>query len=284
VISASSIVESETTDVVDVSPGASGSIRFIGAVDVENDNSETPMNVELNAQSTVGQATIDPSQMVFWGSGSQDFTVTVQVPLATPRQPAQLTVYGTWSQEDTTGTVGSSQAAFIIAGYSDFDVNIDNSVVTIKQGESGLLPLNISNQGNCRDEFSIDILNRKELEENGIQAVELPQVWIEMNESKIINLIFSPEKTATMGTFPVELQVNSMNMDSSSSVNTTVYITVEKGDGEGNENGGNEDDSTSSDSSFEKFYLPLLLLLIITCINSIILGFVLMKRRKEREE
>jgi hypothetical protein len=172
------------SDTVDVSPGSPGQIGFTGKVTVTNYNTAVPCIVSLNVQSTVGQATIDKPQMVFQGGTQEDvFHVLCQVPpITTLRQPAQVLVSGTWQQGATTGTIGTSQAPFLVDQFQLMTVYSTNPVIETGPGTRAVFAIRIENTGNYKDEFKIEIPNRDKLEKKGFIIPQLPKTWIELGD------------------------------------------------------------------------------------------------------
>jgi hypothetical protein len=187
IVTTSVVPDSET---VDVGPGATGQISFSGRVDVISYNSAIPCIVTLTAQSTVGQATLDKPQLVFQGNKQEDtFHVIVIVPIiTTARQPAQLSISGSWQQGATVGAAGSSQAAFLVDQFQLMTVYSSNPVIETGPGTQAVFSLRIENTGNYRDEFKIDITNRKDLEEKGFIIPQLPKTWIELGDPQAFTL------------------------------------------------------------------------------------------------
>ncbi len=183
-------INPETTNVVDVSPGATGQIQFVGTVTVTNYNTATPLTVTLSVQTSIGQATIDKQQMSFQGGRQDDvFHVVVQVPIVTTnRQPAQVSIAGTWSQGATTGPVGPSQSAFLVGQFQMMTIWSEMPVIETGPGTQAVFSVRLENTGNYRDEFRIDVLNREDLEGKGYIIPNLPKTWIELGEPKSFTL------------------------------------------------------------------------------------------------
>ena len=181
---------SPDAEAVDVSPGSLGQLGFTGTIRVTNYNTATPLIVNLNAQSTVGQATLDKPQMVFQGGKQEDsFNVLVQVPIITTvRQPAQLSISGTWQQGGTSGTVGGSQAPFLVEQFYLMTVYSEMPVIETGPGTQAVFSIRVENTGNYRDEFRIEIANRDDLGEKGFIIPELSKKWVELGEPWITTL------------------------------------------------------------------------------------------------
>jgi hypothetical protein len=181
----------ETTDVVDVSPGSPGQIAFMGTIVVTNYNDVTPLIAQLNVQTNVGVATIDKTQFVFQSSRQDDvFHVLVQVPIiSTVRQPAQIAVSGSWQQAaGGSGSVGGSQAAFLVGQFQMMTVWSEMPVIETGPGTQAVFSLRLENTGNYRDEFRIEVTNREDLEEKGYIIPNLPKTWVELGEPKTFTL------------------------------------------------------------------------------------------------
>lgn len=184
-------INTETTEVVDVSPGSPGSIAFVGSITVTNYNDVTPLIASLNVQTTIGTATIDKTQFVFQSSRQDDvFHVLVQVPIITTvRQPAQITVSGTWQQAaGGSGPVGGSQAAFLVGQFQMMTVWSEMPVIETGPGTQAVFSIRLENTGNYRDEFRIEVINREDLEEKGYIIPNLPKTWVELGTPKTFTL------------------------------------------------------------------------------------------------
>jgi hypothetical protein len=175
---------------VDVAPGAEGRITFSGRVTATNYNTATPLIVNLFATSTIGVATMDKPQIVFQGAYQEDnFQVSVLVPIITTvRQPAQLSVSGTWQQGGTSGQAGGGQADFLVGQFQLVTVYSEMPVIETGPGTNAVFSLRIENTGNYRDEYRIEVSNRDDLSEKGYIIPDLPKTWIELGEPKIFTL------------------------------------------------------------------------------------------------
>lgn len=175
---------------VDVSPGSTGSTTFTGVVTVQNINSATPLTVSLESESTVGTSVITPPSMVFQGGKTSDsFQVIVNVPLGTTASEDHTgTVSGTWVQGGRSGEVEGDTFKIIISPFYRPEISCDSRGRNITKGESATFDILLNNSGNTDDVIRVDIENREELMDRGIEIGEISDMPIAEGGSKEFKL------------------------------------------------------------------------------------------------
>ncbi len=181
--------DTEDSIEIDVSPGEEGRQTIDGTVECQTTNPITPVTVSLTAVSTVGTATLDKPSMVFQGNHqSEDFRVSIAAYSADASDEHTCTVSGSWQQGGSSGSTNSAVTQIIILPFSLCNITCDDPEKQVNKGDSVSFTVNLKNEGNCDDEYIVDIANIGELESKGITVDDIGNVVVPNHESREVTV------------------------------------------------------------------------------------------------
>ena len=184
-------VETEDSVEIDVSPGEEGRGVIDGTVECQTTNPLTPVMVSLYVVSSIGVATLDTPQIVFQGNyQSEDIRVSIRVPVSTTEASDEhtCTVTGTWQQGATNGEINPAVTQVIILPFSLCNITCKEPEKHVTKGASVSFTVNLKNEGNCDDEYIIDIPNIGELESKGFEVEDIGNVAVPIHESRDVEI------------------------------------------------------------------------------------------------
>ena len=195
----------QPTQTADVSPGSYGSVEFSGTVSLEL-NSATTAIVTLFVQDTWGTAEVKPEALQFSSNdrGTKVFRVSVRVPLGTSASEVGyilVNAYGTLypsNRKLPDAPSGGVPGRIDIEPYYEFGVNCADKYKNVRAGDEVEFKINIENQGNYVDNYTIRIDNQDELINKGLtvyldkEYLEIPEknassVKLKLRSSEIVN-------------------------------------------------------------------------------------------------
>ncbi|MCI0497876.1 MAG: hypothetical protein L0Z54_06270, partial [Thermoplasmata archaeon] len=198
---------------VDVEPGVgNGTAHFCGILTV--DSPDPYLSVDLSADLEGGGASIEPSNIVKWGPGSEDFPVNVTgtLPLGIPRAVRQLMLGGEWTNGVLVGNVPDQMLVICVLPYYGVDVGIADET-SCERASQVNFSVELTNQGNAQDRYRIEIVNIRDLADDGWSVPTIGTVSLQMGESKSLTIVLgTPDDT---GTWTMHLKVTSDYSDMS---------------------------------------------------------------------
>ena len=209
-----SIALTEQSKVAHVGPGDNGTVTFSGIVSVTM-NQATRVVVSLTAEDTWDSAVVSPSSILFESNGEKSFTVSVTAPPGTSfTNTGTVTVTARWSMYPggLTGPANPQQGAvgrIDIAQYFKFSIGSEQSYQEAKPGAKIRYDLNINNEGNWIDTFSVEITNDNDLIKNGLDC-SLTQSNVEIMEKANETVSVNLETTSgnkNLGTYKIQVKV-----------------------------------------------------------------------------
>jgi hypothetical protein len=212
-----SISLEDTMKTAHVGPGNDCTVEFNGTVTVSM-NPATTVVVSLAAEDTWGSAAVSPSELTFGSSGMQPFSVTVRArPRESTKTTGMVTVTGRWQLNPggISGPANPPEGAtgrIEIAQFYIFDMTSTRAFIETSLDSEVEFNLNILNQGNGADIFSISIINMDELNDKDITA-SLSMVSAEIMEhpaERPIELrVTTPRDSKCIGENAIEVSVTS---------------------------------------------------------------------------
>ncbi len=206
----------ETHKTVEVAPGDSCEVKLNGTVTVTC-TPGSQVEVTLETTETWGWATITPSTLLFTRSGEEEFDIVFHANEGeSSLNIGTVKVFGGWTLFPS-GNSGSAiptdgvMATIDIAPYYRFTINGPKTYEETSPATEIDFEIRIINEGNARNLFSIDVLNKNELSEKGFD-VKLSESKIEIpeKETRIVSItIKTPPGTGGMGLHQVIVKVTS---------------------------------------------------------------------------
>jgi hypothetical protein len=190
----------QPTQTADVSPGSLGTVEFSGTVSCEL-NSATTAIVSLTATDTWGTAEVEPPALQFSNTDSGDkvFRVSVQAPLGTSSsESGQVVISGKviYYPSQLIGTVQPRDGVvgrIDIEPYYDFETYYPSKYQLGWYGSHFVYTGYIENRGNSIDTYSINIDNKKELENKGfVLSLKENEINISERMVKPFKIIVNP--------------------------------------------------------------------------------------------
>ncbi len=204
----------EVSQTAHVGPGDTGEVSFNGMVSVTL-NPMTRVVVSLAAEDTWGSSVVSPETLLFTEDGTQGFVVNVTVPLGTSfTNSGMVTVTARWTMYP--GTIGGSaepvdgaQGRIEIAQYFQFSLNSKLLYLETAPGNEVEFELDITNEGNFFDTFSIEITNDYKLNLYGFQtALSSSNVEIPEKENETIKILLrTPTSESSLGEYEIQVKV-----------------------------------------------------------------------------
>jgi hypothetical protein len=298
------IALTEQSKVAHVGPGDNGTVTFTGVVSVTM-NQLTRVVVSLTSEDTWDSSVVSPSSIMFTSNGDKPFGVSVTAPPGTSfSNTGTVTVLGRWSMYPggLSGPANPQQGAvgrIDIAQYFKFSIDSEQSYQEAKPGADLRFDLNVNNEGNWMDTFSIELTNDNDLLKIGINC-KLIQSNIELlekaNETICIN-IETPAGKDKFGTYRINVKVQSDNglsqgvppqsfdftlkLTNNPKYDPTVYSPDPDSDAEANLDTSQKVEESLS-GLLTKFYFRLFLLIVIFVILGLILLAWQIKGNKHR--
>ncbi len=206
-----SIALTEPSKEAHIGPGENGTVTFGGIVSVTM-NQLTRVVVSLSAEDTWNSAVVEPSSLLFTANGDQPFSVSVRAaPGESCNTVGTVTVTGRWTMYPggLSGPTSSAEGRINIAQYFKFSIDSDNELVETTPGAEAMLKLNINNEGNGRDIFSIELDNFNEISANGIRLdLTISQIEIlEFSTESIEIMVETPSGQRALGTHEIRVKV-----------------------------------------------------------------------------
>jgi hypothetical protein len=165
------IALNEVSQTAYVGPDDTGEVSFNGVVDVLM-NDLTTVVVTLTSEDTWDSSVVEPSSLLFETSGQQDFSVLVRVPLGTSfSNMGVLTVSGRWmlTPGSISGSTNQAEGRIDIAQYFQFSIGCKHGILETNPGKEVQFEVDINNEGNFNDAFSVELLNEYELMSKGLE-------------------------------------------------------------------------------------------------------------------
>ena len=217
--------EGEAQQMAEVAPGKDAVVIFPGTVTAHMAAGSQVQNIVVNLYGSVEQGwpvTMDPVTIEMDHGGNESFTATVVVPAdACCDRPAILqfrasaksnpgaAVY--YNIEPINGTI-------LITQYYGFSLETKKSLKDAYIEDDVEFDLNVINDGNGRDMFSVRLVNQKEIENLGMTlSLNMDKFEIDGKSSETITLLITiPENNDCIGTHSMEVEVRSENENADS--------------------------------------------------------------------
>lgn len=214
----------ETIIISEVGPNQHGIIIYPGTITCNmygvGKNIQTVI-IELHASTDQGwPSTVIPNQIIFEESGSESFNVTVYIPPGTSYYTTgMLTIGGTISL--TPGSIRYNYQAVTMTikvnQYHGLTIRCREPLQEIQTGEQTEYKINITNMGNARDKFQINITNHEELEAKGfklelnpdlVHVPEAENATVELNITAPVNGEINQNHEIQINIFSVQAKLN----------------------------------------------------------------------------
>jgi hypothetical protein len=227
--------EGEEVQTAEVAPGKKSVVVFPGTVTVYLAAGSQVQDVEIQLIGTIEQGwpvTINPETLSMEHGDNESFTATVIVPAdACCDIPSILEVSATaktfpgaliYRTAPINGTINITQ-------YYGVSLESNESLMDANTGDHCRYHLKVNNDGNGRDVFEVNIVNRNDLERTGL-IISLGQDQVEidgMSSETVVLSISIPENKNCIGTHSLKMGVHSRNDNSvSSSYIFTLIISL----------------------------------------------------------
>ncbi len=176
---------------VDVSPGSSGIVEVNGVVTCVKYGPDQ-VKVSLAGSSDMGGTSVDPPNMVFSGvSGVEEtrtFMATTRVPQGTTSTATpELMVSGIFVQGGLQYPVNPVSIIIEVVPYCKIAVEPVEREIKVNAGEDLHIEAVITNVGNCEDIYSIDMMNRASLANNGFGMPSPMEITFLEKENRTID-------------------------------------------------------------------------------------------------
>jgi hypothetical protein len=158
------ILLAQTKQTAYVAPGQDGIVTFTGTVSANVPWPPESEGLEVRLKPDAGDwCVIAPPAMLFSKAEEQkSFSIRVYVPTGTSTSyPGQLSVAGTWRQQNTTlgGNIPPATAIIFIKQYTQIELNNAEGVISLHQGQKMNTTLMVHNMGNGDEKVRLEIFN-----------------------------------------------------------------------------------------------------------------------------
>lgn len=269
----------------DVRPGGDNNVMFTCVANCDLVAGGTYQRVVLNLYATSENdwpISIDPIQIEYRPETDTDipFSVIVTVPAKTSYYTTDtIMVYGNATaypggvSEEINPIVGSIR----MRQYFDLIVETGFNRESLRMGDETKFNITITNTGNARDDFQINIKNSKELEDAGIEIdLDRSRIEIDSNEKGTIQVTIKTSKDSKAGTYDINLETKSVLEELIEGLTIPYEISptikVEEGKSEGK----------SEDNSLLMVVIPLIIIIIVIIV--IVVIWVISNASKKRDQ
>ena len=149
-----------------VSEVSMGQAEFNGTVTVDK---QANQNVTVQLTATTDnrwQVSLSPSRMVLTNSSSQNFSVIVRVPQATPAAAGRLRIEARANGEGYDLHAGAN-ATVTVRPYIRVMIDSDRPYIELAPGDTARFTFRVENSGNAIESFNISIANLQDLKNSG---------------------------------------------------------------------------------------------------------------------
>jgi len=206
------IALAQAKQTVYVAPGQDGIVTFTGTVFVQVPWSPNIqyLVVDLSADAGSWPVSVPPSLTFSKAVKQQSFTISVQAPIGAPAGVSHtLTVGGTWHYEPgmTGGQCEPTTALIFVNQYYDLDLSSQYPFVEARVEETVETTVKVDNVGNGKDDIQIEIVNREELLEAGIQALFAEErIDLGYNETAEVGLLIKVDRYTAHRSYEIEIE------------------------------------------------------------------------------
>ncbi len=230
------IILTQTKQTAYVAPGQDGVVTFTGEVraDIPWAPSVQYLVVTLTAYCEGWAVSGAPSLTFNRAVSVQNFQISVQVPIGTPRSTnAILYINGTWmySPGVSSGDCEGATAIIVIKQYYSFTISPVESVSYVEGGGVGEMPFLVENLGNGDESIGIEVENAEQLLKEGIHAsLSRDSISIPYGGEEEIFVILRTDNSVLTDLYPVDIVIWSQVAESVGAISdrekATGYLEV----------------------------------------------------------
>jgi uncharacterized membrane protein len=189
-------------------------------------------NITLSASTNKEWAiSINPPKIKVQPGESEPFAVTVSVPHGTSStEEATLTVWGTALTDpgNEKYNIDAVTGEIVIEQFYYHNVSYLDTSETVDPGDIAIYEITVYNTGNCVDEIAFEIVNLKELKDEGFY-IHFSPTKLSMPENSInkVQVIVESSESTSGGTYDIELQVYSPRAEREAGLSHVEFIDLE---------------------------------------------------------
>ncbi len=215
-----------------VAPGQDGIVTFTGTVFAQIPWSPNIqyLVVDLYADAGGWPTSVPPSLTFSRAQKQQSFTLSVQVPTGTSSQSDQtVKVGGYWHYEPGMdgGEVEPTSALIFVKQYYGLDLSSESPFLEALVEETVETTVFVENEGNGDDEIQLDIANKQDLLDAGIQALFTDErVDVGYNETAEVGLFIKVDRYAAHRSYEIEIEGWSAQAEALGEISQVETLTI----------------------------------------------------------
>jgi hypothetical protein len=165
--------------------------------------------IEMPSLSSVWEHNIDPPEMSFASSMTQNFTATVTVPPALGAATFYNLVFNATTEDILFFSNTPDNGVVRIAQYYRISRQFSTEPLRVEQGKSIEFNITLINRGNGDDTFNLEVTNEAELDLVGLIVYFDRSKRIEAGEELLVKLRLEADQEAIEGEYQLNLTIRS---------------------------------------------------------------------------
>ena len=229
--------EGQQVQEANVSPSSNGNVTFTGIAccDIAAGGDIEQVKYSLFANAEGWQTSVVPNEILFTpGQEGFPFYVNVSVPIGTSYYTSRtLYVNGiaTIFPDNITYNLGLISGTIKIKQYYEYAISSMETNLDVDRGKKVIYNLSITNMGNGRDKFQLEIRNLIEQKKSGLNLNFQDSFELDSNTSKYIDVLIEISDSTKPRKYEIEFMLKSqqeeLNEGFSVTENLTLIINVE---------------------------------------------------------